>query len=63
MEIEIKDAGFEVAGSITAISFSKVQSVLKICDGFQIHVMHRMPNRWFRFWKWVFLGWIWEKPQ
>jgi len=43
------------------ITAPKVQSVLKINGGLQIHMPQAVPSKWQQFWQKVFFGFVWEK--
>ena len=54
---------YEIYTNIPDLSFMPpVLAILKVCGGFEIHFIHPMPNRWFRLWQRVFLGFTWRKP-
>lgn len=39
------------------------RSRLIINENLQINFPTEMPNRFWRFWQWVLLGWRWESPE
>jgi hypothetical protein len=43
------------------IQVEPVRSVLYITPRFSIHHTTPRPNRWWRFWYWVLLGWRWKR--
>jgi hypothetical protein len=48
-----------VAGA--AIDADQVRSVLLMNGEFPIGFRRPRPNAWWRFWQWLFLGFVWQK--
>lgn len=41
----------------------KPKSRLHITPGLALYSLSPMPNRWWRFWQWLLLGWRWSKAE
>jgi hypothetical protein len=43
------------------IEYPVIRSILHMNDSLHISLYTRIPNRWWRFWQFVFFGFRWEK--
>lgn len=43
-----------------AILHQEEKSILIVAPGFEIHLPTVAPNKWWKFWQFVLLGWRWN---